>query len=105
MPTLPQVTPAPPAARGLPGLGSGIGLLRDPTAFLRRERIRLGDTFLTDVFGYRLFCTFSPEGVRRLYALPEEEASFGLATYTLVFKHKVPLELVAGSPDSVNIRQ
>ncbi len=96
MPTLPQVTPAPPAARGLPGLGSGIGLLRDPTAFLRRERIRLGDTFLTDVFGYRLFCTFSPEGVRRLYALPEEEASFGLATYTLVFKHKVPLELVAG---------
>jgi hypothetical protein len=34
--------------------------------------------------------------VRRLYALPENEASFGLATFTLVFKHKIPLELAAG---------
>jgi len=96
VPSLPRVTPIPPSPRGLPWLGSGASLLRDPTAFLQRERQRLGDTFLTDALGYRLFFTFSPEGVRRLYALPEEEASFGLATYTLVFKHKVPLELVAG---------
>jgi cytochrome P450 len=34
--------------------------------------------------------------VRRLYALPEHEASFGLATFTLVFKHKIPLEIAAG---------
>jgi hypothetical protein len=48
------------------------------------------------VFGYRLFFVFSAEGVRRLYALPENEASFGLATFTLVFKHKIPLELAIG---------
>jgi cytochrome P450 len=34
--------------------------------------------------------------VRQLYALPEHQASFGLATYELVLKHKVPLELLAG---------
>jgi len=48
------------------------------------------------VLGYRLFFLFSPEGVRRLYALPEEEASFVLATFTLVFKHKIPLEQATG---------
>jgi cytochrome P450 len=58
--------------------------------------VRLGDTFVADVFGYRLFFVFSAEGVRRLYALPEHEASFGLATFTLVFKHKIPLELALG---------
>lgn len=88
--------PAPPRAPGLPALGSGLALLRDPTAFFQRQRRRLGDVFLTDAFGYRLFCVFSPEGVRGLYELPEQQASFGLATYTLVFKHKVPLELVMG---------
>jgi cytochrome P450 len=77
-------------------VGSGFGLLRDPSGFLGRARERLGDTFLVDAFGYRLLCVFSAQGVRQLYALPEEEASFGLATYTFVFKHKVPLELVLG---------
>jgi cytochrome P450 len=77
-------------------VGSGFGLLRDPSGFLGRARERLGDTFLVDAFGYRLLCVFSAHGVRQLYALPEEEASFGLATYTFVFKHKVPLELVLG---------
>lgn len=92
----PAVDPLPPRAPGLPGVGSGLALLRDPRAFLARQRAALGDTFLVDAFGYRLFCVFSPEGVRRLYELPEREASFGLATYTLVFKHKLPLELVMG---------
>jgi cytochrome P450 len=96
MQPLPGVDPAPPRAPGLPWLGSAPALLRDPTAFFQHQRGRLGDTFLTDAFGYRLFCVFSPDGVRRLYELPEEVASFGLATYTLVFKHKVPIELVAG---------
>jgi cytochrome P450 len=87
----------PPLAPGRwPWVGSAPGLLGRPTEYLRRARAALGDTFVADVFGYRLFFVFSAEGVRRLYALPENEASFGLATFTLVFKHKIPLELAIG---------
>src|SRR5262244_1730960 len=87
----------PPIAPGRwPWVGSAPGLLRSPTAYLRRTRAALGDTFVVDVFGYRLFFVFSAEGVRRLYALPESEASFGLATFTLVFRHKIPLEIASG---------
>jgi cytochrome P450 len=59
-------------------------------------RRRHGDTFALDAFGFRLFCVFSPAGVQRLYELPEKEASFGLATFNLVFRHKAPLDLLAG---------
>jgi len=87
----------PPHSTGiLPWVGAGLGLLRNPTEFFRRTRARLGDTFVVDAFGYRLFCVFSPEGVRRLYSLEEHEASFGLATFELVIRRKVPLELLAG---------
>ena len=95
--TTPSIEPMPPIAPGRwPWVGSAPGLLRRPTEYLRRARERLGDTFVADVFGYRLFFVFSAEGVRRLYALPEHEASFALATFTLVFKHKIPLELAIG---------
>jgi cytochrome P450 len=70
-------------------------MLRNPTAFFEEQRSTHGDTFVVDAFGHRLFCVFSPEGVRSLYAQPEEEASFGLATYTLI-KSKVPIELLLG---------
>jgi len=94
---LPTVEPMPPRAPGwLPWIGSGLSLLRNPTEFFRQTRDTLGDTFLVDAFGYRLFCVFAPEGVRQLYALPESQASFGLATYELVLKRKLPLELLAG---------
>ncbi len=87
----------PPVASGRwPLIGSAPALLRRPTQFLLRERATHGDTFVVDVFGYRLFFVFSAEGVRSLYALPEEQASFGIATYTLVFRHKIPLELAMG---------
>jgi cytochrome P450 len=86
----------PRAAGALPWIGSGLALLRNPTAFFRRARAALGDTFVVDAFGYRLFSVFSAAAVRQLYALPEQQASFGLATYELVLKHKVPLELLAG---------
>ena len=54
---------------------------------------------MADAFGHRMVCLFSPEGVRSLYALPEHEASFGLATYRLI-RFKIPEELlgVGGSP-------
>jgi len=78
-----------------PWLGAGPPLLRNPTEFFRESRRRLGDTFVVDAFGWRLFCVFSPAGVRRLYELPEREASFGLATFQLI-KYKVPTELLVG---------
>ena len=94
---LPAVDPPPPRAPGaLPWLGAGPALLRNPTAFFAGARRSLGETFLVDAFGWRLFCVFSPAGVRRLYALPEGEASFGLATFNLVFRGKAPLELALG---------
>jgi hypothetical protein len=90
------ISPMPPTVPGrLPWVGGGLGLLRNPTGFLSEQRRRLGDTFVVDAFGHRLFCVFSPEGVRSLYAQPEEAASFGLATYTLI-KNKVPIELLLG---------
>ncbi|MBY0275452.1 cytochrome P450 [Candidatus Binatia bacterium] len=86
----------PPRAPGaLPWIGSGLRLLRDPTAFFADTRRALGDTYVVDAFGFRLFCVFSAAGVRSLYALPESRASFGLATYNLL-KLKIPGELFAG---------
>lgn len=87
----------PPVAPGaIPWVRSGIGLLRNPTRFFASSRSALGDTFFVEAFGYRMFCVFSPQGVKALYDLPEDHASFGLATYRLVFENKLPLELVSG---------
>jgi hypothetical protein len=75
------VDPMPPVVGGaLPWVDAGIGLLRDPTSFFLDARRRHGDTFVIDAFGFRLFCVFSPAGVRRLYELAEREASFGPST-------------------------
>jgi cytochrome P450 len=92
---LPDVSPLPPVVSGLPRIGAGLPLLWDPTSFFRRARKKHGDTFVTDAFGFRLLCLFSPEGVKSLYALEEKMASFGLATYTLI-KFKMPEELLFG---------
>jgi len=86
----------PPRVSGLlPKVGAGLRLLRDPTAFFSRARVAHGDTYVVDAFGYRLLCLFSPEGVKNLWAVPEEQASKGLADYALL-RHKVPDELFAG---------
>ena len=91
------VEPLPPRVAGLlPWLGAGPALLRDPTTFFERARERHGDTYAVDAFGHRLLCLFSAEGVKSLYAFPEREASFGLATFALVMRHKLPPELVIG---------
>jgi len=96
-PPLPAIDPMPPRLGGpLPWVEAGAALLRDPTACFLSARRRFGDTFVVDAFGYRLFSVFSPAGVARLYALAEHEASFGLATFELVLKRKLPTELLAG---------
>ena len=93
---LPTVTPMPATVSGIGGfLGAGPQALRDPTGFLVRQRARHGDTFVVDAFGRRLFLVFSPRAVARLYAVAEEEASFGLATYRMI-SHKAPDELFDG---------
>ena len=90
------VEPMPPVAPGrLPWIGAGLRLLAGPAAFFAATRATLGDTFVVNAFGFRLFCVFSPAGVRRLYELPEQDASFGLATYNLLTL-KIPPELLAG---------
>ena len=92
----PAIEPMPPHAPGvLPWVGAGIRLLRNPTAFFATMRRRLGDTYVVDAFGYRLLCVFSPAGVRALYALREEEASFGRATANLLGL-KLPAEVFVG---------
>ena len=80
---------------GLPRVGAGLPLLWDPTAFFSRQRRRHGDVFWAEAFGFRMLCLFDPEGVRSLYAVEEKQASFGLATYTLI-KFKMPEELLFG---------
>jgi len=96
---LATVEPMPPLVSGIPVIGAGLSLLRDPTTFLSDARARYGDTFVVDAWGFRLFCVFSPAGVRALYQFPEAEASFGLATYRLI-KFKLPLELLMGRRNS-----
>jgi cytochrome P450 len=98
---LAAIVPMPPHLAGLPRVGAGLSLLRDPTAFLASARAKHGDTFVVDAFGFRLFCVFSPDGVRSLYQFPEAEASFGLATYRLI-KFKLPPELLMGRRNGPN---
>jgi cytochrome P450 len=69
-------------------------MLRDPTAFLAAMRRRHGDTFAVDAFGFELLFVFSPRGVRSLYKLPEQQASFTEATRTLI-GFKLPPELLS----------
>jgi cytochrome P450 len=95
VPELPAVDPLPAVIGGpIPWLGAAPGLLRDPTGWFGRQRARHGDTFVVDALGHRFFCVFGAAGVRSLYALPERQASFGLATYEMVTT-KVPAELFA----------
>lgn len=86
---------APRVPSSLPWIGPGLALLQNPTAFFQRTRRELGDTFLVEAFGYRLFCVFSPEGVKSLWALAERQASKGVADFGML-AHKVPAELFAG---------
>lgn len=94
-PIPPAVAPLPPVVGGpIPWLGAAAGMLRDPTAWFTRERAQHGDTFAVDALAHRFLCVFGPVGVSSLYAVPEREASFGLATYNMI-RTKVPDALFA----------
>lgn len=86
------IEPAPPVAEvALPWDQE----LADPVAALAEARTRHGDTFVVDgPRGPTLFL-FSPAGVRAFYALPEEEASKGVADW-MMLSRKLPEELFVG---------
>jgi cytochrome P450 len=73
-------------------IGAGLRFAQSPTNFLAALRREYGDTFLVDVFGYKLFCVFSPQGLKSLYAAAEDEASFGMATFDML-GFKTPLDI------------
>ena len=87
------IEPAPPrAALTLPWDNPDAA---DPVGALARARAELGDTF--DVVSGRdhyLF-VFSPTALRAFYALPERDASKGIADYRMLVR-KLPTELFAG---------
>ena len=87
------VSPKPATVRDeLAHIGAGLRFSQGPTAFLRELRAEYGDTFLVDVFGYKLFCVFSAAGLKSLYAAAEEDASFGMATFDML-GFKTPLDI------------
>lgn len=87
------VSPKPPIVHEeLAHIGAGLQMVDDPTGYLTRLREEYGDTFLVDVFGYPLFCTFSGKGLESLYKLEEDAASFGFATFDLL-GFKTPTEI------------
>lgn len=89
------VSPAPPlASEELPHVGAGLRFLEAPTDYLAELRARHGDTFFVDLFGFPLLFTFSARGLESLYQLPEDVASFGLATYDMI-GFKTPTEIFA----------
>ncbi len=90
-----MIKPTPPVVRDdLPHIGAGLRFAQSPTGYLRELRAEYGDVFLVDVFGYRLFCVFSPRALQSLYAVAEEDASFGMATFDMM-GFKTPLEIFA----------
>jgi len=87
------VTPKPAIVHDeLAHIGAGLRFAQSPTRFLAQMRQEYGDTFLVDVFGYKLFCVFSPQGLKSLYAAAEGEASFGMATFDML-GFKTPLDI------------
>src|SRR5262245_44571433 len=87
------VSPKPEIVRDeLAHIGAGLRFAQSPTNFLTQLRSEYGDTFLVDVFGYKLFCVFSPQGLKSLYAAAEDEGSFGMATFDML-GFKTPLDI------------
>ena len=81
-----------------PGRGhAAVGRPRpnDPVAALGAARAELGDTFEVESGRDRYLFVFSPAGLHAFYALPERDASKGLADYRMLVR-KLPEELFSG---------
>ena len=89
---LPAVTPMPPLADCvLPWDGP----VSDTVATVSRARLESGDTFLVDSGEDRYLFLFSDPGLRAFYAVPEEQASKGIADWKML-RRKLPDELFDG---------
>ncbi len=87
------ISPAPPrAALSLPWDDPE---QTNPVAALAAARAELGDTFEVESGRDHYLFLFSAEGLRAFYALPEHDASKGLADYRMLVR-KLPRELFAG---------
>jgi cytochrome P450 len=89
----PLIVPMPPVAEGfaLPWDAP----MADPIAALADVRQQLGDTFVVDSGADRYLFTFAPVGVASFYALPEEQASKGVADWRML-RRKLPDEIFVG---------
>ena len=67
----------------------------DAVGAIAAARARHGDTFVVNSGGDHYLFTFSPTGVESFYALPEEQASKGVADY-LMLRRKLPDEIFVG---------
>lgn len=90
----------PPAIAPLPPLAQATGLawdvaVDDAVAAIAEARDECGDTFVVDSGRDRYLFTFSPTGVESFYALPEDQASKGVADY-LMLRRKLPDEIFDG---------
>ena len=86
-------TPAPPVAEGT-GLPWDVPV-DDAVGAIAAARARHGDTFVVNSGADHYLFTFSPTGVESFYALPEEQASKGVADY-LMLRRKLPDEIFVG---------
>jgi cytochrome P450 len=87
------ISPAPPRAGfALPWDDPSAS---DPVGALAAARAALGDTFEVVSGSDRYLFVFSPESLRAFYALPERDASKGIADYRMLVR-KLPEELFAG---------
>jgi cytochrome P450 len=88
-----MVSPMPPVATSI-GLPWDVPT-DDPVKALAEARATLGDTFVVDSGDDRYVFTFSPSGVAGFYALPEGQASKGVADWRML-RRKLPDEMFAG---------
>ena len=86
-------TPAPPYADGT-GLPWDV-TVDDAVAAIGDARRRHGDIFAVRSGDERYLFTFSPTGVESFYALPEQQASKGVADF-LMLRRKLPEEIFDG---------
>ncbi len=89
---LPVIEPMPPMADCvLPWEGT----VDDTVAAIAGARAECGDTFAVDSGQDRYLFLFSPEGLRAFYAVPERQASKGVADVKMLLR-KLPEELFYG---------
>ncbi len=88
-----QISPMPPVAEGI-GLPWDVPVA-DAVAELAAARSAFGDTFVVNSGRDRYLFTFTPTGVESFYALPEADASKGVADY-LMLRRKLPDEIFDG---------